>query len=795
LKWLVCLGWLGVWARGVAQDTPPIPLLSHGDAWHYRKGTNAPQANWKTAADASLDATWAAGKGGFGYADNPAETANCQTLLSDMEDHYTTLYLRKEFTITNAVAADLHLMLRMDWDDGYIAWLDGGYLTNVFAGGSAEPACTATASASHESSQGNSSPQPAVTNDLGLASARLGAGIHTLAIMGLNQSSGSSDLILVADLYLDLPPVPPPPMTSIWQAANSPIVVTTNVIVPDNATLVIEPGVTVALGPGINITVADGGRLLAEATAEAPIRFTRSGASGYWGHLTINGSVGSPESRIAYADFEFNADSTGTACIDVAAGTAYLDHLTFGNPGAPYIHVDGASFVISHCYFPPATAQFELCHGTGGIKSGGHGLFLRNFFGEPIGYSDVVDFTGGNRPNQPLVHFIGNVITGSDDDAFDIDGTDAWVAGNIFLHLHRNRGTPDSAGAVSGGSDSGNTSQITVIGNLMYDCDQAAMAKQGNFYVMVNNTLVHQTHAGGVDTDGAVVCLADAGTTQGAGIYAEGNVVYDAEKLTRNVTTAIVTFTNNLMPLVWSGPGGGNSTSDPLLKHVPAMSETYFTNWAEAQIMRDWFSLLPGSPGIGSGPNGLDCGGVIPLGVSISGEPSDTTTQTDASLIVGINRSGHGIPTAGWPAGAGYTHYKWRLNGGDWSAETPIATPISLTGLAPGPHYVEVSGKLDSGLYQDDPLFAEDALPTRSRTWTVAGAPKIELISLTPTNSVQLQFTALANVGYRIEYRDSLATGAWQTLIVLDPVPSSHAVTFTEPILLGKPTRFYRLAQ
>jgi hypothetical protein len=795
LKWLVWLAWLGVWARGVAQGAPPIPLVNHGDVWHYRKGTNAPQADWQTAAEASLDATWASGKGGFGYADNTAETANCQTLLGDMEDHYTTLYLRKQFTITNVVEADLHLMLRMDWDDGYIAWLDGGYLTNAFAGGSAEPAYTAAANTSHESSRGNSSPQPAVTNDLGLASARLDVGTHTLAIIGLNQSSGSSDLILIADLYLDLPPVPPPPVTNVWPAANSPIVVTTNVIVAANETLVIEPGVTVALGAGLDITVGDGGRLLAEGTPEAPIRFTRSGASGYWGNLTINGSVGSPESRLAYAQFEFNANSTGTACIEVASGTAYLDHLTFGNPGAPYIHVDGASFVISHCYFPPATAQFELCHGTGGIKSGGHGVFFRNFFGKAIGYNDVVDFTGGNRPNQPIVHFIENVVTGSDDDAFDIDGTDAWVAGNIFLHLHKNRGTPDSSSAVSGGSNGGNTSEITVIGNLMYDCDQAATAKQGNFYTLVNNTIVHQTHEGGVDTDGAVVILADASTTQGAGIYLEGNIICDVEKLTRNVTDAVVTFRNNLLPFAWSGPGEGNSTSDPMLKHLPLMSETYFTNWAEAQIMRDWFSLLPGSPGIGAGPNGLDCGGVIPLGASISGEPSGTTTQTDATLTVGINRTGHGIPTAGWPAGAGYTHYKWRLDGRDWSAETPIATPISLTGLAPGPHYVEVSGRLDSGLYQDDPLFAEDATPTRSRTWTVAGPPPIEVISLTPTNSVQLQFTALANVGYRIEYRDSLTMGAWQTLIVLDPVPSSHAVTFADPMRPGNPTRFYRLAQ
>ena len=27
---------------------PPTPLVSHGDLWHYHKGTNYPGADWKT---------------------------------------------------------------------------------------------------------------------------------------------------------------------------------------------------------------------------------------------------------------------------------------------------------------------------------------------------------------------------------------------------------------------------------------------------------------------------------------------------------------------------------------------------------------------------------------------------------------------------------------------------------------------------------------------------------------------------------------------------------------------------
>ena len=102
-----------------------IPLVSHGDAWRYHKGTNAPQGGWKSMADSSLDVTWATGYGGFGFADNTTETGNCQTLLPDMKGsaatNYLTLYMRKQFTVASAPATNLHLFLRMDFDDGYIA--------------------------------------------------------------------------------------------------------------------------------------------------------------------------------------------------------------------------------------------------------------------------------------------------------------------------------------------------------------------------------------------------------------------------------------------------------------------------------------------------------------------------------------------------------------------------------------------------------------------------------------------------------------------------------------------------
>jgi len=66
-------------------------------------------------------------------------------------------------------------------------------------------------------------------------------------------------------------------------------------------------------------------------------------------------------------------------------------------------------------------------------------------------------------------------------------------------------------------------------------------------------------------------------------------------------------------------------------------------------------------------------------------------------------------------------------------------------------------------------------------------------ISLTPSNSVRLRFTTEPNKGYVVERCDSLATGAWEALLVVDPTPSGSTVVFTDPISPDVAQRFYRV--
>lgn len=70
---------------------------------------------------------------------------------------------------------------------------------------------------------------------------------------------------------------------------------------------------------------------------------------------------------------------------------------------------------------------------------------------------------------------------------------------------------------------------------------------------------------------------------------------------------------------------------------------------------------------------------------ALTNAPGSPTTARSYSLTVG---------------GSNVSQYKYRLDSGDWSAATDVATPITLTSLAVGSHTLDIVGGIDT-LWQD----------------------------------------------------------------------------------------------
>lgn len=97
-----------------AQEVDHWETVVYGnETWKYFPGVSDPGATW-FSSDYNDD-HWQSGSGGFGYGDNDDGTTLSPVL---------SVFLRKRFNITN-VAEIERLLLHVDYDDGFIAYLNG----------------------------------------------------------------------------------------------------------------------------------------------------------------------------------------------------------------------------------------------------------------------------------------------------------------------------------------------------------------------------------------------------------------------------------------------------------------------------------------------------------------------------------------------------------------------------------------------------------------------------------------------------------------------------------------------
>ncbi len=88
--------------------------ITYGDTWKYLLGDSEPEATWK---DLNFDDTnWESGDSGFGYGDDDDQTV--------LPDGTISVYLRKQFYIENLSDVAM-LLLHMDYDDGFVAYING----------------------------------------------------------------------------------------------------------------------------------------------------------------------------------------------------------------------------------------------------------------------------------------------------------------------------------------------------------------------------------------------------------------------------------------------------------------------------------------------------------------------------------------------------------------------------------------------------------------------------------------------------------------------------------------------
>ena len=158
-------------------------------SWRYRRGTSAPSSPvdaWRKLGFIE-DASWFTGQTPIGYGDG-----DDNTVLSDMRNAYSTLYLRRTFNVP-AGNIPARLRLRVYVDDGAIVWINGTEVARLFVTDGFKP--FNAVAANHE----------ATWLDILLENPSdfLITGENILAIHAINQNRNSSDFSIDAQLQSD----------------------------------------------------------------------------------------------------------------------------------------------------------------------------------------------------------------------------------------------------------------------------------------------------------------------------------------------------------------------------------------------------------------------------------------------------------------------------------------------------------------------------------------------------------------------------------------------------------------
>ena len=164
-------------------------LIKAGDVWRYFKGTQEPPVAWKQLG--FEESGWLEGPTGIGYEDEDDATVLDDMRQIDGKPGYLSVYLRRTFSIPDLGAID-DLILKIDYDDGFVAYLNGTEVARANATGN-PPLFNQPASEGHEAGQ-------PVEFDLSTKKSLLHVGENVLAAQVHNVNLTSSDLSFIPEL-------------------------------------------------------------------------------------------------------------------------------------------------------------------------------------------------------------------------------------------------------------------------------------------------------------------------------------------------------------------------------------------------------------------------------------------------------------------------------------------------------------------------------------------------------------------------------------------------------------------
>ena len=138
------------------------------------------------------------------------------------------------------------------------------------------------------------------------------------------------------------------------------------------------------------------------------------------------------DNRLTYVDHD-DGDNQGDS-IQVSNSRLTIDHAWWGGTTVTVIEMNNPKITMRNSVLP-SIINNETLHGSG-LTNDSFLVLEGNIFGTTTGYSDVIDFTGGQRPG-PIIQLYNNIFLGGSDDGLDLDGTDAHIEGNVFMHFHQ----------------------------------------------------------------------------------------------------------------------------------------------------------------------------------------------------------------------------------------------------------------------------------------------------------------------------------------------------------------------